>query len=76
MNSWLTPLTRQAANEVLRKPIARRNEIFMVITERGLLIFVKEQPRMRYKIFGRRTGLGVSELALGAGNFRTGNIHH
>jgi aryl-alcohol dehydrogenase-like predicted oxidoreductase len=27
--------------------------------------------RMRYKIFGRRTGLRVSELALGAGNFGT-----
>ena len=26
---------------------------------------------MRYKIFGRRTGLRVSELALGAGNFGT-----
>lgn len=26
---------------------------------------------MRYKIFGRRTGLRVSELALGAGNFAT-----
>ena len=24
---------------------------------------------MRYRIFGRRTGLRVSELALGAGNF-------
>jgi aryl-alcohol dehydrogenase-like predicted oxidoreductase len=27
---------------------------------------------MRYRIFGRRTGLRVSELALGAGNFGTG----
>ena len=27
---------------------------------------------MRYKIFGRRTGLRVSELALGTGNFGTG----
>ena len=27
---------------------------------------------MRYTIFGRRTGLRVSELALGAGNFGTG----
>ena len=26
---------------------------------------------MRYKIFGRRTGLRESELALGAGNFGT-----
>jgi aryl-alcohol dehydrogenase-like predicted oxidoreductase len=26
---------------------------------------------MRYKIFGRRMGLRVSELALGAGNFAT-----
>ena len=26
---------------------------------------------MRYRIFGRRTGLRVSELALGAGNFGT-----
>src|SRR5262245_2241997 len=26
---------------------------------------------MRYKIFGRRIGLGVSEVALGAGNFGT-----
>ena len=26
---------------------------------------------MRYKIFGRHTGLRVSELALGAGNFGT-----
>jgi aryl-alcohol dehydrogenase-like predicted oxidoreductase len=26
---------------------------------------------MRYKIFGRRTGLRVSELALGAANFGT-----
>lgn len=26
---------------------------------------------MRYKIFGRRTGLRVSEFALGAGNFGT-----
>src|SRR4051794_4495711 len=26
---------------------------------------------MRYKIFGRRSGLRVSELALGAGNFGT-----
>jgi aryl-alcohol dehydrogenase-like predicted oxidoreductase len=26
---------------------------------------------MHYKIFGRRTGLRVSELALGAGNFGT-----
>jgi aryl-alcohol dehydrogenase-like predicted oxidoreductase len=30
---------------------------------------------MRYKIFGRRTGLRVSELALGAGNFGTGWGH-
>jgi len=30
-----------------------------------------EEKRMRYKIFGRRTGLRVSELALGAGNFGT-----
>ena len=27
---------------------------------------------MRYKTFGRRTGLRVSELALGTGNFGTG----
>jgi aryl-alcohol dehydrogenase-like predicted oxidoreductase len=27
---------------------------------------------MNYKIFGRRTGLRVSELALGTGNFGTG----
>ena len=26
---------------------------------------------MQYRIFGRRTGLLVSELALGAGNFGT-----
>ena len=26
---------------------------------------------MQYKIFGRRTGLRVAELALGAGNFGT-----
>ena len=26
---------------------------------------------MRYRIFGRRTGLRVAELALGAGNFGT-----
>jgi aryl-alcohol dehydrogenase-like predicted oxidoreductase len=26
---------------------------------------------VRYKIFGRRTGLRVSEVALGAGNFGT-----
>jgi hypothetical protein len=30
---------------------------------------------MRYKVFGRRTGLRVSELALGAGNFGTGWGH-
>lgn len=30
---------------------------------------------MRYKIFGRRTGLRVSELALGTGNFGTGWGH-
>jgi aryl-alcohol dehydrogenase-like predicted oxidoreductase len=30
---------------------------------------------MRYKIFGRQTGLRVSELALGAGNFGTGWGH-
>jgi aryl-alcohol dehydrogenase-like predicted oxidoreductase len=30
---------------------------------------------MRYKAFGRRTGLRVSELALGAGNFGTGWGH-
>jgi hypothetical protein len=30
---------------------------------------------MRYKIFGRRTGLRVSELALGAGNFCAGNAN-
>ncbi len=30
---------------------------------------------MRYKIFGRRTGLRVAELALGAGNFGTGWGH-
>ena len=30
---------------------------------------------MRYKIFGRRTGLRVSELALGTGNFGTGWSH-
>lgn len=30
---------------------------------------------MRYKIFGRRTGLRVSELALGGGNFGTGWGH-
>jgi aryl-alcohol dehydrogenase-like predicted oxidoreductase len=27
---------------------------------------------MHYKVFGRKTGLRVSELALGAGNFGTG----
>jgi hypothetical protein len=27
---------------------------------------------MQYRIFGRRTGLQVSELALGTGNFGTG----
>ena len=26
---------------------------------------------MQYKIFGRRTGLRIAELALGAGNFGT-----
>ena len=31
---------------------------------------------MRYRIFGRQTGLRVSELALGAGNVRIGNIYH
>jgi aryl-alcohol dehydrogenase-like predicted oxidoreductase len=30
---------------------------------------------MRYKVFGKRTGLRVSELALGAGNFGTGWGH-
>jgi aryl-alcohol dehydrogenase-like predicted oxidoreductase len=30
---------------------------------------------MRYKIFGRRTGLHVSALALGTGNFGTGWGH-
>ncbi|VVN92737.1 aldo/keto reductase [Pseudomonas fluorescens] len=30
---------------------------------------------MHYKVFGRRTGLRVSELALGAGNFGTGWGH-
>jgi hypothetical protein len=30
---------------------------------------------MRYKIFGRRTGLRVSGLALEAGNFCTCNIN-
>jgi aryl-alcohol dehydrogenase-like predicted oxidoreductase len=30
---------------------------------------------MRYKIFGRRTGLRVSELAFGTGNFGTGWGH-
>lgn len=30
---------------------------------------------MRYKVFGRRTGLRVSELALGTGNFGTGWGH-
>lgn len=29
-------------------------------------------PSMKYKTFGRRTGLRVSELALGTGNFGTG----
>ena len=32
---------------------------------------IREEKRMRYKIFGRRTGLRVSELALDAGNFGT-----
>jgi aryl-alcohol dehydrogenase-like predicted oxidoreductase len=27
--------------------------------------------KIQYRIFGRRTGLRVSELALGAGNFGT-----
>jgi aryl-alcohol dehydrogenase-like predicted oxidoreductase len=27
--------------------------------------------KMQYRVFGRRTGLCVSELALGAGNFGT-----
>lgn len=27
---------------------------------------------MKYKLLGRKTGLRVSELALGAGNFGTG----
>jgi aryl-alcohol dehydrogenase-like predicted oxidoreductase len=31
----------------------------------------ERRNRMRYKIFGRQTGLRVSELALGAGNFGT-----
>ena len=30
---------------------------------------------MHYKVFGRKTGLRVSELALGAGNFGTGWGH-
>jgi aryl-alcohol dehydrogenase-like predicted oxidoreductase len=30
---------------------------------------------MRYKSFGRRTGLRVSKLALGTGNFGTGWGH-
>jgi len=30
---------------------------------------------MRYKIFGRRSGLRISELALDAGNICTRNIH-
>ena len=30
---------------------------------------------MRYEIFGRRTGLRVSELALGTGNFSIGWSH-
>jgi aryl-alcohol dehydrogenase-like predicted oxidoreductase len=31
----------------------------------------RANPSMRYRIFGERTGLRVSELALGAGNFGT-----
>jgi aryl-alcohol dehydrogenase-like predicted oxidoreductase len=30
---------------------------------------------MRYKLFGRHTGLRLSELVLGAGNFGTGWGH-
>lgn len=32
-------------------------------------------PQMRYKLFGRQTGLRVSEFAFGAGNFGTGWGH-
>jgi aryl-alcohol dehydrogenase-like predicted oxidoreductase len=33
------------------------------------------KPQLRYKVFGRQTGLRVSEMALGAGNFGTGWGH-
>jgi len=39
------------------------------MTRRGM------EPSMRYKVFGRHTGLRVSELFLGAGMFGTGWGH-